>query len=94
MFKLWEALVPALRSARLSRRSLSPPLPRRVRNQNSLVLLRRARFDAASALDVTHEVTAILGSRCMLAPGDLVVATVNCHAGCGSAGRPFLQCSL
>ena len=66
------------------------PLVRgRVRNQNSLILLQRSRFDEASARDVTHEVAAILGGHSMLAPGDLVVAAVNCRAGSGSAhSRP------
>ncbi len=56
-----------------------------MRNQNSLILLRHSRFDASSVRDVTHEAAELLGSQSMLAPGDLVVATVNCHAGCGSA---------
>ncbi len=53
-----------------------------MRNQNSLILLLRSRFDEASVRDVTSEVTEILGNQSMLAPGDLVVATVNCRAGC------------
>ena len=61
-------------------------------DQNSVVVLRTAVFDAASVVDVTNQAMAALSSegKGMVASGDLIVLTAAARAG----GRKYVLASF